>query len=338
MSARSLMLFIAALLIAGTAVYITRGVLEARKPAEQPAVTQAAPAPPPAADTSILVAAANLPTGTLLKPEHLKWQAWPQNAITPAFFAQTSAKIEDFVGAVVRRGVAAGEPIQATAVVKPGERGFLAAVLKPGMRAISIGVGDVTGIAGMMLPGDRVDMLLTHDLPGDDNSEGSKETRHATETVLENIRILAIDQTLDDIKGQPVSGKVATLEVTPKQAEMIAVVVELGRVQFSLRSLAKDQPEDSPAIAANPAAADTVGTKSDDEVLAGGPGDDSVSTGGATKPAPAVLPEPVEEDSPPTRGETYTFDSEVSRLLGRKSTVKVQVVQGSTVQQMTFDR
>jgi pilus assembly protein CpaB len=289
----------------------------------------------PAADTSILVAAANLPTGTLLKPEHLKWQAWPENAITPAYFAQSAFKVEDFVGAVIRRGIAAGEPLQTTAVVKPGERGFLAAVLKPGMRAISIGVGEVTGIAGMMLPGDRVDMLLTHDLPTDNNTEGNKEAVHATETVLENIRILAIDQTLDDINGQPVSGKVATLEVTPKQAEMIAVIVELGRVQFSLRSLAKDQPDETPAIAAaEPVAATAISaTKTDDEALAGGPGDDSVSK--TTEPA---LPEPVEDDSPPTRGETYTFDSEVSRLLGRKSTVQVQVVQGSAVQQMTFDR
>jgi pilus assembly protein CpaB len=335
MSARSLILLVAALLIAGTAAYITRGVLSARKPAEQPVAAQPAPALP-AADTSILVAAANLPAGTLLKPEHLKWQAWPQNAITPAFFAQSQSKIEDFIGAVVRRGVVAGEPIQATAVVKPGERGFLAAVLKPGMRAISIGVGDVTGVAGLMLPGDRVDLLLTHPLPDQgDNSEGSNQTRHASETVLENIRILAIDQTLDDIKDQPVSGKVATLEVTPKQAEMLAVVVELGRVQFSLRSLTKPETDETPAVAATQPhpAGDTAAVRPDGETLAGGPGDDSVS-----KPTEPVLPEPVEDDSPPTRGETYTFDSEVSRLLGRKSTVQVQVVQGSSVQQMTFDQ
>lgn len=334
MSARSVILLIAALLIAGTAAYITRGVLGARKPAEQAAVAEVAP-PLPAADSMILVAAANLPTGTLLKPEHLKWQAWPQNAITPAYFAQDQFKVEDFVGAVIRRGVAIGEPLQTTAVVKPGERGFLAAVLKPGMRAISIGVGDITGIAGMMLPGDRVDMLLTQTLPAEANTEASKQDRHATETVLENIRILAIDQTLDDIKGQPVSGKVATLEVTPKQAEMIAVIGEIGRVQFSLRSLAKDPAEQTPAIAsAQPAATpDGAAARPNDETLAGDPGDDSVS-----KPAESALPEPVDVDTPPVRGKTYTFDSEVSRLLGRKSTVQVQVVQGSTVNQMTFDQ
>jgi len=333
MSARSVILLIAALLFAGTAAYITRGVLSARKPAEQPAAQVAAPLP--AADSMILVAAADLPTGTLLKPEHLKWQAWPQNAITPAFFAQDQFKVEDFVGAVIRRGVAIGEPLQATAVVKPGERGFLAAVLKPGMRAISIGVGEVTGIAGMMLPGDRVDMLLTQTLPAEANSEASKQDRHATETVLENIRILAIDQTLDDIKGQPVSGKVATLEVTPKQAEMIAVIGEIGRVQFSLRSLAKDPAEQTPAIASlQPGTTpDTTAARESEETLAGGPGDDSVS-----KPGESALPEPVDDDTPPVRGKTYTFDSEVSRLLGRKSTVQVQVVQGSTVNQMTFDQ
>ena len=332
MSARSVILLIAALLFAGTAAYITRGVLGARQPAEQPAVAQVAP-PLPAADSMILVAAADLPTGTLLKPEHLKWQAWPQNAITPAYFAQDQFKVEDFVGAVIRRGVAIGEPLQATAVVKPGERGFLAAVLKPGMRAISIGVGEITGIAGMMLPGDRVDMLLTQTLPAEANTEGGKQDRHATETVLENVRILAIDQTLDDIKGQPVSGKVATLEVTPKQAEMIAVIGELGRVQFSLRSLAKDPAEQTPTIANAAPTTTPAAARENDETLAGGPGDDSVS-----KPAQSALPEPVDDDTPPVRGKTYTFDSEVSRLLGRKSTVQVQVVQGSTVNQMTFDQ
>jgi len=335
MSARSLILLIAALLIAGTAAYITRGVLNVRKPAEQPVAAQTAPALP-AADTSILVAAANLPAGTLLKPEHLKWQAWPQNAISPAFFAQSQAKIEDFIGAVVRRGIVAGEPLQATAVVKPGERGFLAAVLKPGMRAISIGVNEVAGVAGLMLPGDRVDLLLIHALPDEknNNTEGNSQTRRASETVLENIRILAIDQTLDDIKDQPVAGKVATLEVTPKQAEMLAVVVDLGRVQFSLRSLTKPETSETPAVATaqpNPAG-DTAAARAEGETLAGGAGDDNVS-----KPTDPILPEPVEDDSPPTRGETYTFDSEVSRLLGRRS-VQVQVVQGSAVQQMTFDQ
>jgi pilus assembly protein CpaB len=339
MSARSMILLVAALLFAGTAAYITRGVLGARKPAEQPAIVQTAPALP-AADSMILVAAANLPTGTLLKPEHLKWQAWPENAITPAYFAQSQFKVDDFVGAVVRRGIATGEPLQATAIVKPGERGFLAAVLKPGMRAVSIGIGEVTGIAGLMLPGDRVDMMLTQTIRDDSPTEGDKKDRHATETVLENIRILAIDQALDDLKGQPVSGKVATLEVTPKQAEMLAVIGELGRVQFSLRSLAKD-PADQPAtLAAVQPSTDIEGrtTKPNDETLAGGAGDDKVSaTAGSPTAAETALLEPVEDDSPPTRGHTYTFDSEVSRLLNRKTTVQVQVVQGSAMQKMTFE-
>jgi pilus assembly protein CpaB len=344
MSARSVILLVAALLFAGTAAYITRGVLGARKPAEPPAVAQVAP-PLPAADSMILVAAANLPTGTLLKPEHLKWQAWPENAITPAYFAQSQFKVEDFVGAVVRRGIATGEPLQATAIVKPGERGFLAAVLKPGMRAVSIGIGEVTGVAGLMLPGDRVDMMLTQTLPDDSTTEGDKKDRHATETVLENIRILAINQALDDLKDQPMPGKVATLEVTPKQAEMLAVIGELGRVQFSLRSLAKDPADQPPAMAAaqpspgiGKPAATANAARSTDETLAGGAGDDNVSaTAENPTVAAAALVEPVEDDSPPTRGKTYTFDSEVSRLLNRKTTVQVQVVQGSAMQQLTFE-
>ena len=122
----------------------------------------------PSADSMILVAAADLPTGTLLKlEEHLKWQAWPQNVMTPTFFAQTEGKVEDLCR---RRSCAAASPsasrCRPSMVVKPGERGFLAAVLKPGMRAISVGVGDVTGIARLMLPGDRVRHAAHPDIAG----------------------------------------------------------------------------------------------------------------------------------------------------------------------------
>jgi hypothetical protein len=115
---------------------------------------------------------------------------------------------------------------------------------------------------------------------------------------------------------------------------MLAVVVELGRVQFSLRSLTKPETDETPAIATTQPtpAGDAAAARAEGETLAGGAGDDNVS-----KTADPVLPEPIEDDSPPTRGDTYTFDSEVSRLLGRRS-VQVQVVQGSSVQQMTFDQ
>src|SRR5262249_7224007 len=108
-----------------------------------------------------------------------------------------------------------------------------------------------------------------------------------------------------------------------------------GRVQFSLRSLAKDPKDQPPAVAdaQSPVPAAAGSSAANEETLAGDPGYDTVS-----KTVASALPEPVEDDTPPTRGKTYTFDSEVSRLLGRKATVQVQVVQGSAVQQMTFDQ
>jgi pilus assembly protein CpaB len=332
MSARSLILLLVALLIAGTAAYIARTVLIAQRPAEQPLVAQ--PAPPPPSNASILAAAADLPAGTLLKPEHLKWQPWPENAITPGYFVEASAKIDDLIGAVVRRGIGAGEPIQGTAIVKPGERGFLAAVLRPGMRAIAIGISDTSGIDGLILPGDRVDLLLTHDLPGQ-NGEGS-DKRRASETVLENIRVLAIGRTLDDLKGEPADGKTATLEVTPKQAEMVAVAVELGRIQLSLRSLATPGKDVPVSAAIEPGTADSGIEPSSampaPQALAGGPADDEALVGSQE--------DGTHEPDMPRRGETYTLDSEVSRLLTLKSSpgVKVQVVQGSKTEQLVFEQ
>lgn len=332
MSARSLILLLAALLIAGTAAYIARGVLIAQRPVEQPTAVQ--PPPPPPSNASILVAAADLPAGTLLKPEHLKWQPWPENAITPGYFVEANAKIDELLGAVVRRGIGAGEPVQGTAVVKPGERGFLAAVLKPGLRAVTIGISETTAGNGLMLPGDRVDLLLILALQGQDGESNDK--RRAGETVLENVRVLAIGQNFSDMKDKPIDGKTATLEVTPKQAEMIAVAVELGRIQLSLRSLAKPG-QDAPALsAAEPAA-----TGADNgppaptgapQTLAGGPADDTTLAG--------AQEDSEHEPDLPWRGETYTLDSEVSRLLELKSSpgVKVQVVQGSKVGELVFEK
>lgn len=143
--------------------------------------------------------------------------------------------IKEFVGAVVRANVMPGEPITDGRIVRPGDRGFLAAVLQPGTRAISVPINATTGISGFVFPGDKVDLLLTHSI----KQPNSAAVRRATETVLSDIRVLAVDQRTDDIEGKPVVAKTATLEVTPKQAEVIAVASEMGRLSLSLRSLAK---------------------------------------------------------------------------------------------------
>jgi len=142
-------------------------------------------------------------------------------------------------------GLNDGEPITDTRVVRPGERGFLAAVLTAGYRAITVNLTPSSGLAGLVFPGDRVDLVASFKVEYEGKSDGSTHLPHwASETVESNLRVLAVDQRVDDQNKEIVVAKTATLEVTPKQAEIIAIVAELGKFSLSLRSMAQ---EDEPA-------------------------------------------------------------------------------------------
>ncbi len=190
----------------------------------------------------VLVARRSLPAGTLLKPDHVTWQAWPKEGVNEIYIVKGKAKQDEMLGAVVRAGVTKGEPITTARIVKPGDRGFLAAVLKPGMRAVSVQVNATTGISGFVFPGDRIDLILSHGIQVD-VTEGTRQ-RRASETVLSDVRVLAVDQKTDDQDGTPSVAKTATLEVTPKQAELVAVAVELGKLSLSLHALTPSDSED----------------------------------------------------------------------------------------------
>jgi pilus assembly protein CpaB len=312
MSARNLILLIVALLVAGSTAYFARGLMT--RPAPQ--VVVQAPAPPPPSSSAVLVAAADLPAGTLLLEEHLKWQPWPENSMGPDYIMQTEANIKDYVGAVVRRGINAGQPIMPSLIVKPGDRGFLAAVLKPGMRAVSVAVGDVSGIAHLIQPGDRVDLLLTETIvPVDGTETSGNQDRKAAETVLENIRILAVETVLDDVKKQPIDGKTVTIEVTPKQAEMITIAVEIGRIAFSLRGLENHGFDRSIVATSTPMPAGATGADDTDMAADAPAGAAADTTDGATNIVVGGPEDLGEEMDKPWRGESYTLDSEVSRLI-----------------------
>ena len=138
----------------------------------------------------------------------------------------------------------AGEPVTLRKLVGPGERGFLAAALAPGMRAVTVPVNQTTGIAGFIFPGDRVDMLLTHLVV---DARGSE--RQASETVLYNVRVLAVDRDTNNIENAPKVASTVTLEVTPKIAEVISVLRKLGDLSLSLRSLAGSEvDEEGPRV------------------------------------------------------------------------------------------
>jgi len=193
----------------------------------------------------VLVAKGNVPAGFFLRPENLRWGRWPENGIAPSYVLDSRRKLEDYVGAIVRVGLNDGEPITDTRVVRPGERGFLAAVLTAGYRAITVNLTPSSGLAGLVFPGDRVDLVASFKVEYEGKQDGGTHLPHwASETVESNLRVLAVDQRVDDQNKEIVVAKTATLEVTPKQAEIIAIVAELGKFSLSLRSMAQ---EDEPA-------------------------------------------------------------------------------------------
>ena len=239
MRARTLILFVVALTLAGGTAMLVRSFLEQRPNAEAEALAK-----PAAPQKSVLVARGGITRGQILKPQDFSWQVWPEGGIDKNYILSGSRTAESFAGWVARDPFAAGEPISEAKIVSPGSRGFLAAVLGPGMRAISVPVTATSGISGFVFPGDQVDILITHQLTG----AGGNDTAHkAAETVLHDVRVIGIDQKLDSKNGEALVAHTATLEVTPKQSEMIAVATEIGKLSLSLRSLATASSEKSPA-------------------------------------------------------------------------------------------
>lgn len=234
LSLRSILLIIIAIVLSvGTALF-ARGWIHAERAAM---AAQSGTREPVQAAMEILIVNVDLPAGSFVKPQQLRWQPWPEKNLLSVYTVKGKGKREDFIDSVVRSGITTGEPITEGRVVRPGDRGFLAAVLTPGKRAVTVPVNATSGIAGFIFPGDRVDLILTHAMRMD-NSENSRMKR-ASETVLRDIRVLAVDQSTDDQNGEVEVAQTATLEVTTKQAEMIAMLTEMGKLSLSLRSLAE---------------------------------------------------------------------------------------------------
>jgi pilus assembly protein CpaB len=290
MSVRNIILILVAVAITAGTGLVARSWIGSQRP---PPV--AAAPPPTVKKTFVLVADKDLPAGTFIKENLLTWQSWPDEKPHPSYLIKNKDDETLLFGSVVRRGISAGQPITSGRIVKSGDRGFLAAVLRPGYRAVSLRVNATSSIAGLIFPGDRVDIILTHSVKVD----GPK--RRVSETVLTNVRVLAIDQKTDDQDSAPKVGKNATFEVTPKQAEMLSVLSDLGKLSLSLRSLAKDEAELQRL---------------------------------------AKSEEPLAEANA-ERGKTHTWDSEVSHLLRQPSATsqrKVQVIRGGRTTELRFNK
>lgn len=210
--------------------------------------------------TFVLVSAKTLPVGAVITAEDLVWQAWAEDAIHEKYIVNKSAEpeksrgklVEPFIGAVTRYPITNGEPILAEKVFRGDTAGFMAGALAPGMRAVTIKVQEHTSAAGFIFPGDRVDVFLTHDQASKvediDERKESESVKTAlksvTETILSNKKVLSIGQIVANVeKKQAIVAKTITLEVTPKEAQMMTVARTMGKLSLSLRSL-QDAPID----------------------------------------------------------------------------------------------
>ena len=200
----------------------------------------------------VLVARKALAVGTIIDAESLTFQAWPKELVQNAYYTEGSpdADMSKLLGTVVRNPVTAGQPLTRGALVGPNDRGFLAAALGPGMRAVTVPVSTTSGVGGFIFPGDRVDMVLTQDVVGGGDGPPLK----VSETIVRNLRVLATDQRIDnkdkDGKVEVKTFSTVTIEATPRISEKIAVAQSMGTLSLSLRSIADNAAELERAVAA----------------------------------------------------------------------------------------
>ena len=245
MDVKKLALLVGALVIAVITAVMAKNMFAG-------AGAQQAVAAPVPTGPKVMVAKQALPVGTIIDASALTWQPWPKELMQSAYYTegQPDAQPQKMFGTVVRYQITAGQPITRGALVGPKDRGFLAAALGPGMRAITVPVNASTGVAGFVFPGDHVDMVLTQQVQGGGDGPPLK----VSETIVRNLRVLATDQRIDS-KGEDGKTEVktfanVTLEVTPRIAEKISVAQSLGTLSLSLRSIADTTAELERAVAA----------------------------------------------------------------------------------------
>ena len=279
MDIKKLALLVGALIFAGITAFMARGLFaDANTPQANAQIAAQQQG------IEVLVATRTLPVGTIIDPAAFRYQPWPKDMADAGYVKKGAADTpQSLAGTVVRYAIPAGQPVTRSALVKPGERGFLAAALGPGMRAVTVSISATSGVAGFVFPGDRVDLVLTQDVSGG----GEGQPLKASETIIRNLRVLAVDQTMDKTpkEGEEVSvrpASTATLEVTPKMAEKIAVAQNIGSLTMALRSLADNTADLEAAIASGevnvPASGDPKAEKQMMLAIAAMPNDRSTTT------------------------------------------------------------
>jgi pilus assembly protein CpaB len=217
-----------------TAVFLTSGLRAPQIAPQMPAEPGVLPV------TEVLVAAVDLPVGTSVTPEQLKWQAWPKAAVSDLMITKDKSPdgLNDTVGAISRAPSMMGEPIRLDKMIKGTNGGFMSAVLPSGKRAVAINIvsSGARSAGGFILPNDRVDIMRTG--RDEDGAQARQGEAFITETILHNIRVLAIGQNIQERNGEKVVvGEHATLELDPRQAELVMLAQRSSELSLALRSL-----------------------------------------------------------------------------------------------------
>ncbi|WP_053005770.1 Flp pilus assembly protein CpaB [Kiloniella spongiae] len=274
--ARKIILILIALMLSGGTALLAKSWLEANR---RPLQSNQTVAVAPQESIQILTAKIDIPIGKFISEDDFIWQDWPEDYASEHHLLKDNFKLEDLIGRVARKEISAGEPINLKKFVRPGERGFLAAVLKPGHRALSIPISGTTGVSGLVFPGDRVDLIVSLSIKNDEDN--SATTRKASETVMTNVRVLALGSALNTPEGKTNAGaKTVTVELKPNQVEIVSVAKIIGTISLALRPLAKDEEELQEMIETGNIAADGSPEKGDSytwdyeatQVLTGGQG------------------------------------------------------------------
>lgn len=251
----SILLLVVAVAAAGGAAFFLNNILSNNKEAEAPVA---------ASGPSVLIAKKAMPAGTVVDASSVVWQIWPSDDVSEKYYVTENDSVpppEVVVGSIVRHTISEGEPILPDKIFKRDQPGYLAGSIAPGMRAATIEVTAASGISGFIFPGDYVDVILTHDTAKNVIQNPEKKTmaevgdtqpyyiRYVSEPILKNLKVLAIDERVADFdaKSKAVVVKRVTVEVTPRQAEMLATAKRMGNMTLSLRGLEKDdQKEEGP--------------------------------------------------------------------------------------------
>jgi len=247
MDVKKLALLVGALVIAVVTAIMAKNMFAGASAPQASAAQAAVPLGP-----KVLVAKKALPVGTIVDADSFTYQPWPKELMQEAYYVDGTPDSAPgtLMGRVVRYPITAGQPVTRGSLVGPEDRGFLAAALGAGMRAVTVPVNASTGVAGFVFPGDHVDLMLTQQVEGGGDGSALK----VTETIVRNVRVLATDQRIDDKdkdgKTQVKTFANVTFEVTPRIAEKIAVAQSLGTLSLSLRSLADNGSEVERAVAA----------------------------------------------------------------------------------------